>query len=253
MSPPPEVATADAGVPAQPAEDARLSTTPTTGSASTTTRCPAGGARSSRLDRVRGRATGCTSTSSTGADSPEQRYAAALADYDVKKRAPRARRGRQRVRAAARAQQRRIRRSIAHGEALFKAKCASCHAEDGRGLIGPNLTDDRQIHGSTRMDLYTTIARGVPGTAMLAWSEQMPQPDVLAATAFVATLRGRTSRARNPRAPRSRRCSRSCHDAGRAHRPGAVDPQRGRDAPLDPPQARARPVLARRASSSATG
>ena len=40
------------------------------------------------------------------------------------------------------------------------------------------------------MHLYTTISKGVPGTAMLAWGEQMSQADVLAATAFVVRLRG---------------------------------------------------------------
>src|SRR5688572_30104900 len=28
--------------------------------------------------------------------------------------------------------------TIASGRAVFAARCASCHAEDGRGLIGPN-------------------------------------------------------------------------------------------------------------------
>ena len=81
--------------------------------------------------------------------------------------------------------------SVDKGAQVFKTRCVTCHADDGRGLIGPNLTDLRQIHGTTRMELYATITNGVPGTAMLAWGEQLPQADVLAAAAFVISLRGK--------------------------------------------------------------
>lgn len=77
------------------------------------------------------------------------------------------------------------------GAAVFKSRCVSCHADDGRGLIGPNLSDLRQLHGTTRMDLYKTISNGVPGTAMLAWGEQLPQVDIIAVAAFATSLRGK--------------------------------------------------------------
>ena len=76
-----------------------------------------------------------------------------------------------------------------HGKAVFATRCASCHTENGRGLIGPNLTDDFQLHGTTRMDIYHTVHDGAPGTPMLAWGEQLPPTDVLAAASFVITLR----------------------------------------------------------------
>lgn len=87
---------------------------------------------------------------------------------------------------------------VARGQALFAAKCASCHAEDGRGLIGPNLTDRYQLHGTTRMDIYKTVRGGVVGTAMLAWGEQMPATDVVAVTTFAATLRGQDVKGKEP-------------------------------------------------------
>jgi len=77
-----------------------------------------------------------------------------------------------------------------HGRQVFATRCASCHTENGRGLIGPNLTDEFQIHGTSRMDIYKTVHDGAPGTPMLAWGEQLPATDVLAAAAFVTTLRG---------------------------------------------------------------
>lgn len=87
---------------------------------------------------------------------------------------------------------------IEHGAAVFTSKCAPCHTENGRGLIGPNLTDNFQIHGSTRLDLFKTIRAGVPGTAMIAWSEQMAATDVLSVAAFVATLRGKNIAGKEP-------------------------------------------------------
>lgn len=79
---------------------------------------------------------------------------------------------------------------VEHGRQIFAAKCVACHTEDGRGLIGPNLTDRYQLHGTTCMDLFKTVRGGVAGTAMLAWGEQMPALDVIAVATFVATLRG---------------------------------------------------------------
>ena len=87
---------------------------------------------------------------------------------------------------------------LAKGKEVFAIRCASCHTEDGRGLIGPNLTDGYQMHGTTRMDILKTVRGGVPGTAMLAWSEQMPAQEVIAVTAFVITLRNTNIAGKEP-------------------------------------------------------
>jgi cytochrome c oxidase cbb3-type subunit 3 len=80
---------------------------------------------------------------------------------------------------------------VEHGADIFAHHCASCHSADGRGLIGPNLTDLFQLHGSTRMDMFTTIRNGVSGTAMPAWGEQMGPAEILAVATFATTLRGK--------------------------------------------------------------
>jgi cytochrome c oxidase cbb3-type subunit 3 len=87
---------------------------------------------------------------------------------------------------------------VERGKQLFATRCVSCHADDGRGLIGPNLTDRYQLHGTTRMDLFKTVRAGVPGTAMLAWGEQMPAADVVAVASFVVTLRGKNIPGKEP-------------------------------------------------------
>ncbi len=122
--------------------------------------------------------------------TPDQAYRSALVDYGGKKE--------RREIADARNVSEAILERDAHdpkvvvkGAAVFAQRCVACHTEDGHGLIGPNLTDLYQLHGSTRMDLFTTIRGGVVGTPMLAWGEQLPPPDVVAVAAFVSTLRGK--------------------------------------------------------------
>ena len=80
--------------------------------------------------------------------------------------------------------------TVAKGKEIFATRCASCHAPEGQGLIGPNLTDGYQLHGTTRMDIFKTVRGGVAGTAMLAWGEQMPPADIVSVATFVTTLRG---------------------------------------------------------------
>lgn len=80
--------------------------------------------------------------------------------------------------------------AVARGNAVFQKNCASCHTENGRGLVGPNLTDGFQIHGATRLDIYQTIINGVVEKGMLAWGPVLPPDELAAAAAFVITLRG---------------------------------------------------------------
>jgi cytochrome c oxidase cbb3-type subunit 3 len=87
---------------------------------------------------------------------------------------------------------------VEKGKTIFAARCVACHTEDGHGLIGPNLTDRYQIHGTTRMDIFKTISGGVPGTAMLAWGEQMAATDIVAVATFVTTLRGKDIPGKEP-------------------------------------------------------
>ncbi len=121
--------------------------------------------------------------------TPDQKYQAALAEYESKRDV------REAAEAAAVNEDLLARDSsdpsvTSHGAAIFAVRCASCHDASGHGLIGPNLTDMYQLHGTTRMDIFKTVRGGVAGTAMLAWGEQMPASDVVAVTTFVTTLRG---------------------------------------------------------------
>lgn len=129
--------------------------------------------------------------------TPDERYAAQLERYEGT-------RGARELAEAAHVSEDSLARAaqdpavVARGAQVYAQRCASCHAADGGGLIGPNLTDLAQVHGSTRMDLFATVRKGVPGTAMLAWGEQLPRTDVVAVSVFAATLRGQNRPGKPP-------------------------------------------------------
>lgn len=80
---------------------------------------------------------------------------------------------------------------VERGAAIFTQSCVGCHLADGSGQVGPNLTDDFQIHGTTRLGLYQTIRDGVPAKGMISWSATMKDREMAAVAAYVSTLRGK--------------------------------------------------------------
>lgn len=87
---------------------------------------------------------------------------------------------------------------LKQGARIFAERCSGCHLADGSGQVGPNLTDGFQIHGSTRMDILGVVTGGVPGTAMVAWGEQLPPSEVNAAAAYAISLRGKNRPGKAP-------------------------------------------------------
>ena len=120
---------------------------------------------------------------------PDAKYAAALAEYG-EGRADRERADAANVSESSLAQLAADPAVIARGAAIFSVKCVACHQPDGSGLIGPNLTDEFQLKGETRMHIFGTVRHGSPGTAMLAWGEQLQPRAIADVVAYVITLRG---------------------------------------------------------------
>ena len=47
--------------------------------------------------------------------------------------------------------------TVEQGKQVFATTCASCHRNDGGGVVGPNLTDEFWIHGGAPDKVYKTI------------------------------------------------------------------------------------------------
>jgi cytochrome c oxidase cbb3-type subunit 3 len=138
------------------------------------------------------------------ATTPDQRYRAELADYQGKRSL------REAAEAASIDEQGLARNTsddkvVARGQQIFVQRCASCHDVTGKGLIGPNLTDLYQLHGTTRFDIFQTVRHGVPGTPMPAWGEQLAPTDVVAVATYAITLRGTNVPGRPPQGLRVER------------------------------------------------
>jgi mono/diheme cytochrome c family protein len=71
--------------------------------------------------------------------------------------------------------------------ALYEQKCQACHMADGNSQVMPNMSfaDGIWKHGATVKDVQTTIANGVPGTAMVAFKEQLSPAEIAALARFV--------------------------------------------------------------------
>jgi len=51
--------------------------------------------------------------------------------------------------------------AISAGKEVFANNCATCHGQDGKGLIGPNVMDDEWLHGASDQVVYTLIMEGI--------------------------------------------------------------------------------------------
>jgi cytochrome c oxidase cbb3-type subunit 3 len=74
--------------------------------------------------------------------------------------------------------------------ARFAKSCAPCHGERAQGLIGPNLTDDRWIHGGSVEQIFQTIAKGWPAKGMPPWGRALKPEELSALVSYVRSLQG---------------------------------------------------------------
>jgi cytochrome c oxidase cbb3-type subunit 3 len=80
---------------------------------------------------------------------------------------------------------------LAVGGTVFATNCQSCHAADGSGLVGPNLTDDYYKNVEKLTDLVTVVENGAARGSMPAWRNRLHPNEVVLVSAYVAGLRGK--------------------------------------------------------------
>jgi cytochrome c oxidase cbb3-type subunit III len=86
---------------------------------------------------------------------------------------------------------------IQAGAGRFARSCAPCHGERAQGLIGPNLTDDRWIHGGSVEQVFQTVAKGWPAKGMPPWGRVLKPQEIATLVSYIRSLQG--SNPPNPR------------------------------------------------------
>jgi len=89
--------------------------------------------------------------------------------------------------------------SLASGKSIFDANCVACHASDGGGGVGPNLTDEYWIHGGSINDIFSVVKYGVVAKGMIPWQDQLSPEEMQHVSSYILTLVGNTPA--NPKAP----------------------------------------------------
>lgn len=89
------------------------------------------------------------------------------------------------------------------GQNMFKANCATCHAPDGGGKTGPNLTDDFYINVKQPEDIFRVVKEGVEIRGMPKWGKRFSEPQLVLLASYIVSLRGTTPA--SPREPQGDR------------------------------------------------
>jgi putative heme-binding domain-containing protein len=77
---------------------------------------------------------------------------------------------------------------LAEGQALFRGLCSGCHGGAGRGGKGPDLTDNKWIHGGTDRDIAQVIQNGVARTTMKKLGDALKEDQIRKLIAYIRSL-----------------------------------------------------------------
>ena len=79
--------------------------------------------------------------------------------------------------------------AIEEGRKLWrKTGCYSCHGGAAEGGVGPSLIDDEWVYKPTDKTLFKAIAKGRPGTVMVAWSKELSDDEIWKLIAYIRSL-----------------------------------------------------------------
>ena len=88
---------------------------------------------------------------------------------------------------------------LAVGKVVYQTNCVSCHAADGSGLVGPNLTDDHWKNVVKIEDIAKVIENGAANGAMPAWKNRLSHVNQIVLTAaYVASMRSNPVKGKAP-------------------------------------------------------
>jgi cytochrome c oxidase cbb3-type subunit 3 len=80
--------------------------------------------------------------------------------------------------------------SIQQGQQLYlKMNCAGCHAYNGKGNMGPDLTDRYWRYGGLPIQIYQSISEGRP-QGMPSWGAALPPNEIWKLVAYIQSFGG---------------------------------------------------------------
>ncbi|WP_339698942.1 cbb3-type cytochrome c oxidase N-terminal domain-containing protein [Algoriphagus aquimarinus] len=80
--------------------------------------------------------------------------------------------------------------ALSAGKTIFEANCAACHAIDGGGGVGPNLTDKYWLHGGDIKDVFAIVKYGVIEKGMVPWEDQLNPKEIQEVSSYILSLQG---------------------------------------------------------------
>lgn len=79
---------------------------------------------------------------------------------------------------------------LQRGKPVFQKHCLSCHAADGGGLVGPNMTDDYYLHLERADEMPALIREGLLERGMTPFKDVLSESEIADVTAYMIHLRG---------------------------------------------------------------
>jgi cytochrome c oxidase cbb3-type subunit 3 len=89
--------------------------------------------------------------------------------------------------------------ALVAGKSIFESNCIACHAADGGGGVGPNLTDAYWLHGGTIQAIFKVVKLGVVEKGMVPWQDQLSPEKIQQVASYILSLNG--SNPAIPKAP----------------------------------------------------
>lgn len=77
--------------------------------------------------------------------------------------------------------------AISQGKNVFITNCQTCHMENGKGGVGPNLTDKYWIYGGDIKGVFSTVYNGAQN-GMVAWKDLLPANEIQAVASYILQL-----------------------------------------------------------------
>jgi len=78
--------------------------------------------------------------------------------------------------------------ALATGKELYNTNCVACHAGNGGGGIGPNLTDNNWIYNGDIKGVFNTVSEG-DENGMIAWKDILNPEKIQAVSSYVLSMK----------------------------------------------------------------